>query len=154
MSINIMKYLRVNKKGSKGFSLIEAMVATAIVSIGFVGVFSLVATSEQFTMRAIAKKKMQMVADQIMDIVETDLDNIDSYAMSLTTCTAPATADQWVVRGYEWCIRLQDETGDAGTANTRAITITDLGDGRKVVQIVLEGFNQKVQIIVRKAFDV
>jgi len=138
----------------KGFSLIEAMVSSGIIAMGFVGVFALVSASEGFTARAIARQKVQLVADQMMEIISTDLANIDSYAMDLSTCAVPATADQWVVRGYEWCIRLQDEIGAAGTNNTRTITVTTLTGDRRVVSIFLEGHNQTVLVVMKRIFDV
>lgn len=138
---------------SKGFSLVEAMVATAIVGIGFTGLLSIIATSEQFMSRSIKSQKAQMIANQMLEIIETDLTNIDSYAMTLTTCNPPATASQWDTRGYEWCVRLQDELGPAGTTNTRSITLSTLADGRRVVHIVIEADNQRVQIVMKRTFD-
>lgn len=138
----------------KGFSLIEAMVSSAIIALGFVGVFSLVAASEGFTSRAIARQKVQLIADQMLEIIGTDLTNIDSYTMNLATCTAPTSTDQWDVRGYEWCIRLQNEIGDAGTTNTRTITVTTLTGDRRVVSIFLEGYNQTVLVVMKRIFDV
>jgi prepilin-type N-terminal cleavage/methylation domain-containing protein len=139
---------------SKGFTLIEAMISSAIVAMGFVGVFTLVAASEQFTQRAIARQKVQLIADQMLEIIETDLDNIDSYSMDLSTCTAPVTSEQWDIRGFEWCTRLQNEIGAAGAANTRTITITNLTGDRRLVSIFLEGYNQTVLVVMKRIFDV
>jgi prepilin-type N-terminal cleavage/methylation domain-containing protein len=151
----MLRQIRKWLKGKcKGFSLVEAMVSTAIMGIGFVGVYTLVATSETLMSRSIGRQKVQMIADQIMDVIETDLSNINSYAMTLATCTSPATANQYDVRGYEWCIRLNTEIGAAVTGETRSITVTTLADGRKVVHIVIDGYNSKIQVVMDRAFNI
>lgn len=139
---------------SKGFTLIEAMISAGVVAMGFVGVFTLIASSEQFTKRAVARQKVQLIADQMIEIIETDLANINSYAMDLSTCTAPTTSNQWDVRGYEWCIRLQNEIGPAGATNTRTITVNTITGDRRIVSIFLEGYNQSVLVVMKRIFDV
>ncbi|MCE3232248.1 MAG: hypothetical protein K0R98_505 [Rickettsiaceae bacterium] len=142
-------------RSSKGFTLIEAMVSTAIMGVGFVGVYTLIATSETLMQRSIGREKMQMIADQILDIIETDLTNIASYQMTLATCTDPgASTSQPLIRGYEWCMRLNNEIGAAITGETRSITVTTLADGRRVVHIVLDGYNQKIQVVMDRAFNI
>lgn len=143
----------LQKVKQSGFSLIEAMVTTAIMSIGFAGIFTIIAASEQFMSRSIAKQKVQMIADQILDIIETDQTNIDSYAMGLSTCTDPGTStNQFDIRGYEWCIRLQNEIGTATATETRSISVTTSGT-RKIIYILIEGKQGKVQIVSARFFD-
>ena len=137
----------------KGFGLIEAMIATAIVGIGFVGVYSMIVLSEQFTKWAIGRQKLQMTANQMLEIIEGDISNIDDYAMTLTTCTDPAPAtDTHLVRGFEWCTRMQDELGAAGTTNVRSITITTVGT-KKTILIVLEAYNGQSQIVMERSHE-
>ncbi len=129
--------------------------ATAIASVGFVGTYTLVATSEVVTTRSIGRQKLQMLADQMFDIIDTDTANIDSYAMTLTTCTDPGVAaSQPLTRGYEWCLRMNNEIGAAVSGETRSITITTLADGTKVVHIVLDGYNSKIQVVMNRAFNI
>jgi Tfp pilus assembly protein PilV len=129
------------------------MVASALMGIGLAGLLTVIAVSEQFMNRAIQNQKAQMIADQMMEIIESDLSNINSYAMTLTTCTAATTANQWDVRRYEWCTRLANELGAAGTTNTRSITLSTLADGKRVVKILLQASNGRVQIIMTRAYD-
>lgn len=139
---------------SKGFSLIEAIVSTAVVGVGFVGVYTIVATSEQLMVRSMAKQKVQMIADQILDIIETDTDNIDSYAGDLGTCTDPGTStNQYDIRSFEWCSRIANEIGAPTANDDRTIAVTTLTDGRRVVHILLEGYNERVQIVMKRVFD-
>lgn len=158
LKIRRLSFLDIRK--SKGFSLIEAMISAGIMALGFVGVFTLVAASEQFTARAIARQKMQMIANQIIEIIDSDLANIDSYTMNLGACVTPATTDRWLVRGYEWCTRLTNEIDPAG-ANIRTITVTTIVDlvtglptDRKLVSIFLEGRNKSALVVMRRIFDV
>lgn len=136
----------------KGFGLMEALIATAIVGIGFVGVYSLIALSEQFTKWAIGRQKLQMTANQILEVIEGDIANIDSYNLDLTTCTDPSPAtDTYLVRSFEWCTRIQDELGAAGTTDVRSITVTVSGSNR-VVLVVLEAYGARAQIVMERTY--
>lgn len=139
----------------KGFSLIESMIATAIVGIGFVGVYSLVVLSEQFTKWAVARQKLQMYANQIMEVIETDISNIDSYATTtaLSTCTNPSPAiTTHLVRKYEWCTRMTTELGAAGAGDVRSITITTPSAGNRDIIIRLEAYGAKAQVVVERIY--
>ncbi len=138
-----------------GFSLIESLIATAIVGIGFVGVYSLVVLSEQFTKWAIARQKLQMIANQIIEVIDSDTSNIANYSINLATCVDPGAAtDVYLLRGYEWCIRMEDELGTAGATDTRAITITADSPvaGKTSILIVLEAYGAKAQIIMQRTY--
>lgn len=135
--------------------MIEAMIATAIIGIGFTGVYSLVVYADITMRRSVDRQKLQMQANQILEIIESDLANITQYnAIDLTNCIQPdATATQkFVLRPYEWCQRLNAEVG-SDTGSTRIITVTDLGDGRRAVHIQLEAFDGEVQVVMKRAYD-
>lgn len=139
-----------------GLSLLEAMVATAVVGVAFAGIYTLTGFSNIHMDRSIAKQKLQMQANQILDVIETDISNIDQYNnMTLTTCTAPGTGvtDKYIVRRYEWCTRMTNELGAAGANDTRTITVTTLADNRKVVHILLESDNGNAQIVMKRTFN-
>lgn len=140
-------------KNSRGFSLIEAMVATAIMGVGFTGTYTLVMLSERSMRESVIKQKLQMQADQILSIIESDLDNIDDYTINLTDCVAPVTAEKSDVRAFEWCSRLDGELGAADDAETRSVTVTTLGGGQRVVHILLEAGNGNVQVVMKRVFD-
>ena len=159
MLSKVKQILLRGKEYCKGFTLIEALVSSAVFGIGFVGVYTIVAVSEQIMVKSAQKQKVQMIADQMLDIMATDTANIDSYGMDLSACTVPVTTDQWDVRGYEWCIRLNSEIGPVTANDDRSITIgsiTDVTDprlGLRTVTILLEGNNEKVQIVMKRTFD-
>jgi len=148
-----MLWFSKKRQSEKGFSLIESLLATAIVGIGFVGVYSLVALSEQFTKWAISRQKLQLTANQILDVIEGDLANIDNYNLTLTTCTDPgATTTVSLLRSFEWCTVMSNEVGAAGATNVRSITITTPAIGQRNVLIQLEGHNGRAQIIMERTY--
>jgi prepilin-type N-terminal cleavage/methylation domain-containing protein len=147
----------------RGFSLIESIVATAIISIGFIGVYSMVALSEQFTKWAMARQKLQLYANQMLDVIEADISNnsatptyITNYGtVNLTNCTdpAPATAT-YLVRSYEWCTRMNANVAPATAGDIRSITVTQnpANSTEYWVLIRLEAYGAKAQIIMAKTY--
>lgn len=137
---------------SRGFSLIEAMIATAIVCIGFVGVYTLITLSEQFTKWAIARQKLQLIGNQIFEVIEGDSANRANYTLNLATCTNPgASTVTSVVRSYEWCIRMQNDFFSAGSTDVRSVTVTTSGTKYNVL-IRLEAYGAKAQIIMERVY--
>jgi Tfp pilus assembly protein PilV len=151
-----MLIINANKNYCKGFSLAEAMLSALITSIGFVGVVALISASEKFTSRSITKQKMLLVTDQILEVMEADLANLDNYEMDLTQCsTAPSPSSElWEIKQFEWCAVLEEAIGDAGTENTRSITVTDQGADSRVVEIYLEGYDGEVFTVIKRSFDI
>ncbi len=139
----------------EGFSLVEAMVATALMAIGFAGSYTLTAITRTSTDEAIARQKLQLISNQIYEVIESDLDNLDSYDMDLKTCNVPdfGETDKFDLRQYEWCMRMAAEVGAALEDETRQIDVTTLGDGRKVVHIDLEARNQTVSVVMKRTYS-
>jgi hypothetical protein len=130
------------------------MVATAILGVAFVGVYTLVMLAERSMRNAIAKEKLQIVANQILEVIESDLTNVDSYNLNLKVCTAPGASPQtYQTRSYEWCRRLNGEVGAAVAAETRSISVTTWANGQKVVSIILQAKNAAVEVIMKRAYD-
>ncbi len=141
-------------KPTRGFSLLESLIATAIVGIGFTGVYSMIVLSEQFTKWAIARQKLQLYANQMLEVIESDIANIDSYNLSFTTCTDPgAVTTVYLLRGYEWCTRMNAQMGAAGT-DTRSITITTPSTNKRNVLIRLEAYGAKAQVIMERSYGI
>lgn len=138
---------------NQGFSLVEAMVATALVGVGLTGVFMLTGLSYSSLNESIAREKLQIVSNQILNVIEGDIDNIDSYSLNMTTCTDPGLgAATYLERQYEWCQRMEGEVGAAGATNTRSITVTTMVDGSRVVHVELEALNGNVQIVANRSY--
>jgi hypothetical protein len=103
----------------------------------------------------VARQKMQMISSQILEVIESDVENLDSYDMGLGICIEPAVGetDKFDLRQYEWCARLNGEIGTIGSGETREIDITTLADDRRVVHITLEGISGEVQVVMKRTYD-
>ncbi len=143
------------KETEKGFSLIEAMVATMVSAITFVGVYSMASYATITTKNSADRQRMQIIAEEMLETLSADIANIDNYNnMDFTTCTAPTgsqTADFYQNR-YKWCQMLNDSVGLPATGDTRKITITTSGTSR-IVHIVLMSRNNKAQIIINNIYE-
>lgn len=142
-------------KKEDGLSLIEAMIATVIVGIGFLGVFTLTTMSQHSMVNSIARQKLQMQANEIFEIIDYDQDNIDNYNLDLTVCNEPSDGETrlYLIRAYDWCSRMNGEVGSVTEGLVRKVEITDLDDGKKAVYVLLESNNGSVQIAMKRVFD-
>lgn len=147
-----------NRKGENGFTLLEAMLATVIVGVGFVSIFSLTVFSERSLHTTVQKEKLELIANQMMEVIEADLDNFTLYDVDLTdnnVCINAAAADQNIIRNArinEWCQRIADEISLSGT-NVRDINaFVDPVDGTRILNIVLEAKNGEAQVVINRSF--
>lgn len=131
------------------------MVSSLIVALGFVGVFTMMSVSTNAMNNAMLRQKLMVQADQMLDVIETDLANIDSYGMDFAACNPPAQdeTERWHVKRYEWCRRLNDEVGLPRPGETRSIIVTDQGGGVRRVSIELGAGGNQIQVLVRRNYD-
>ncbi len=141
--------------GSYGFSLVEAMVAAIIVAIGFAGVFTMTGVSTTSMKRAMDRQQIWVQANQMLDVIETDISNIDSYSMDFSTCNPPASdeTERHQIKRYEWCRRLNDAVGQPRSGEVRSISVTDLPDARKRVSIRIDAQGGEVSVLLRRSYD-
>ena len=145
-----------NRIGENGFTLLEAMLATVIVGVGFVSIFSLAVFSERSLHTTVQKEKLEMIANQMMEVIEADLDNFTLYDVDLTdnnVCVNAAAGDQNIsnARINEWCQRINDEISLSGT-NVREINAVIDGGGTRILNIVLEAKNGEAQVVINRSF--
>ncbi len=141
-------------KNSAGFSLIEAMIAMAIMSISFVGVYTLTGYASNSLKSSADRQKMQIVANQMFELIENDHANIDSYNnMDFTTCAAPTSGQTQTYHQnrYNWCRMLNDAAGTSATGDTRMIKVTTSGTNKNV-RIILESRNKGAQIVINRVY--
>jgi hypothetical protein len=144
----------------KGFSLIEALIATAIIGIGFVGVYSMVSLSEQFTKWAIARQKLQLYASQMLEVIEGDIavngataNYMNNYNLSLTSCVNPGSSEEtYKIRAYEWCTGMNLNIAPATASDIRTITATNNSGNKWSIVIRLEAYGTKAQVIMEKIY--
>ena len=75
------------KKGQGGLSLIEGIVAAAIVGIGFTAVFNLSTASTNILLSSIDREKGLMLTSMIMEDLLTDQAGINKCADPNETCS-------------------------------------------------------------------
>ena len=130
----------------KGVSLIEAIIASVIVGIGFVAVYSLSTSSTNVLMASIDREKGNMFANTIMEDLLTDMANISSCS-DPSTCpynnmelkNAPSQTDTTPKKKHsKWHSDSQKKFGNATTNDKRLLTITETATGSKVFIISLE----------------
>ncbi len=66
-------------KNQNGVSLLEAMVATAVIAIGFMAVYTLAITSTRVLMGTVDREKGNMIANAVFEDLITDTPNLLSY---------------------------------------------------------------------------
>ena len=143
------------KTKERGFSLIEAMVATMIIAISFAGVYTMAGYSSVSLKNSIDRQKMQLIANQILESISSDYTSVDNYNnMDFTTCVAPtgAQTQTYHQNRYKWCRMLNDAVGSPATGDTRKIAITTSGTS-KVVTVTLQSRLKNAQIVTKKIYD-
>lgn len=144
----------MKKKLNSGFSLIEAMVATAIIAIAFTGVFSLTIYSADTLQSAAKRQKMQIMANQIFETIEGDFANIDNYNLDFTTCPMPTTdqTQAYHTNRYKWCRMLNDFLGIPRAGDIRNISVAASGTAR-TVNITLQGVGGTPEIVLKRIYE-
>ena len=66
-------------KNQNGVSLLEAMIAAAVIGIGFMAIYTLSITSTRILMGTIDREKGNMIANTIFEDLITDTPNLLSY---------------------------------------------------------------------------
>lgn len=134
------------KKHQRGFSLVEAMVAIVIITIGFVGIYALTGNSEVYNQRAAERDAVASIVLQIVDVIAAgrpfnvvgviaappyngtiDLNTANCQfgspvAGSPRAQGRPADSADFDVFFIQWCSRLNDQLGVLpGTVRTISV---------------------------------
>jgi len=67
------------KKTRDGFTLMEAVVSIAIVSIGFVGIYSVFVVAEKSLAKTFEKNRLILTASSMVEDIGSDQINIEDY---------------------------------------------------------------------------
>ena len=129
----------------EGFTLIEALVAAAILAIGFAGVYGLVQGSNTFFEKSLAKEQRRFLHTEILDYVGLRYwhkHSIEKYNLIVLD----DVCDQWDPQIFEedevnkltrWCVRIKDEESRTlSNQNTsRILLVSRNSNGVWVVRI-------------------
>ena len=123
------------------FTLIEALVAVAILTIGFAGVYSLVLSSLQALEKSVDREKLAFQSTEMIESMEYDKNNITSYQTeNLVDCEniKPLQGKEKqmnLIKG--WCKKMASEVGSVRQNKNRKISVEKknsiIGDGEVYV---------------------
>ena len=136
------------RKKEQGFTLVEALVAMLIFTIGFSGMYAFFTISQQTIVSSEKRMKLNLMADMIFQTIvnETKRSSTDplnpfvnpsKYSGSLATCnysTSPLDDRQL------WCIALSDKDSGVGLFNASS------GQEVRLVEVALDSSNLIVNI--------
>lgn len=111
---------RTTHRAQRGVGLIEVLMAVLILSIGFLGIAALQATSLSTNNSAMARSMATMASYSILDAMRADVDAAKggayntSSAMKASACPA---ADSTLIntQKHDWCKQLGDALGAVAT---------------------------------------
>lgn len=96
----------------QGFSILEALIASAVVAVGFAGILSVATMGTQSLQRAADQDKITMLATMVLEDVTQDRTNILQYnQFDLRTPAASAYVPART-KGQRWQARLQNFCGN------------------------------------------
>ena len=144
----------------QAFTLIEALVAVAIMAIGFAGVYGLVSTSNRVLSDSIDREKLNFQAGEIIESLHADKTNILEYnGKDLSSCNSIKTSkdkEEQLKRLKVWCEKLQGEVGDKRSQDKRIIRVVKQKVGENyvyVVSIELSGKSDKKSVFMKRIFN-
>lgn len=113
-------------KSSRGFSLIEVLIALLVLSIGLLGLAALQTTSLQFNTGSLLRTQATFLAYDILDRMRANPTGLSAGNYDVTTATAAATAKA-------------DTTSCSSGCTTANLAKRDLGEWYRRMEIVLPG---------------
>ncbi|HCR86546.1 MAG TPA: hypothetical protein DIV86_07715 [Alphaproteobacteria bacterium] len=137
-----------------GFSLVEAMVASLLIGISFIGVYGYASYSTTFLTNSSERQDLQIIADQIFEVLDTDRANLSSYATNFNSCSSPTEGqtEKYHTYKYKWCQIMQNKFGTPSGSDVRSITVSNVAGG-KLVTVTLQAKNKRSQIVAKKFYD-
>ena len=165
-------------KQQRGFSLVEAMVAIVIITIGFVGIYALTGNSEVYNQRSAERDAAASIAVQIVDVIAAGrpFGVVDTIAaapyngtvnLNLNNCQygnptpgslraqgRPSDSADFEVFFIQWCNRLNDRLGAMPAAVRTISVIEDIStpDGNRVDLVTLTLQDNGINISLTEAF--
>jgi len=149
----------IMNNSKNAFTLIESLVSVAITAIGFVGVYTLVGTSNTVISNTIDKEKLAFQNIEIIETIGADQANIMQYhGKDLSNCTQLTTTtgmDDQLNRLKNWCNKLEGEVGDKRSQDKRVINVERKTVGSSdvfIVSLELNAKNNKKSVFMKRVF--
>lgn len=149
-------------RNQDGFTLIEALVSVAIFAIGFAGVYTLVGVSDRVLQNGIEREELNYQANEIIETIHSDVENIAEYDDDLETTEARRSArkskgkEKQQERLDRWRDRSRGEGGTKKHRDNRKIRVVKKKVGGKDVNVVaveLTTRDGKNSIWVKRVFN-
>lgn len=149
-------------KKTAGFSIIEAMVALIVVSVGFTGVYALIGAAESFRSSAVERERTSLLVEQMFEVLVlsredalaliaddpeyagvVNLDSADCQYTNAQDSGRPGSVIDTATFFRQWCLRINAEMGPATAGDLRAIyvdrdIVLTSGTSVDLVSIVLQ----------------
>lgn len=158
-----MNNLHLPGKDQGGFTLIEILISTAIMAIGFAGIYSLVTYSNVVLQNSIVREQLNLQANEIVEMIYSDReslkkDNISRYASQLSDCNKIVSGTKdYQKRAKQWCEKLNNNKHigvkkhkDKRNVYVRRKSLNQ--DELSVVTVVLTAKDGKQSIVLKRAF--
>jgi prepilin-type N-terminal cleavage/methylation domain-containing protein len=148
-----------------GFTLIEGVMAIAIVGISFVAVFGLVSIADRSLQNTIEKERMKMQARQIVETVAADLQGQCDYTGSWVAAGGGVQCPPFDKKAMpaqqrmaRWCQRMEDglttSRGDQRTVRVRPLTggqpCSASNASQRVIEVVLKANGGRAQVVMKQ----
>ena len=122
-------------KNQSGVSLLEAMIAAAIIGIGFMAIYTLAITSTNILMSTIDREKGNMIANTVFEDLITDTPNLLSYHNMDFTTVGQGTASH-KIKKTKWAQIASKRFGSPQTKDKRQIQVIKKSVAGKDIFIV------------------
>lgn len=91
--MNAARALRVPQRGQRGMALVEALIAVLILAVGLIGALGMQLRSQTALSEASMRSEATIAANELIGLINTDLDNLDSYVKTAEAAPGDKLAD-------------------------------------------------------------
>lgn len=151
-----------NLSHQQGFSMLEAVMSVAIVSIGFVGIFAMIEASSRVIDGAFEREELVLQSREAMETIISEKTAVESFSQDLSNCAniksttaKPLNTDQQKAI-KQWCQRMAGEVGAYAGKGKRSIRVEKRKNNKNkdfhVVSIELTDDEGKSRVVAKRVF--